>query len=51
MVSRRLGDLADRLRRFGPARPGREEAAREEPTERDPAPVTPPADEPEKEEK
>ena len=56
MVSRRLGELADRLRRFGPARPGREEAtredaAREEPAERDPAPATPPADEPEKEEK
>jgi predicted ATP-dependent protease len=61
MVSRRLGELADRLRRFGPARAGREEAtreeaareeaAREEPAERDPAPATPPADEPEKEEK
>ena len=55
-VSRRLGELADRLRRFGPARPGREEAAREEaareePAERDPAPATPPADEPEKDEK
>jgi predicted ATP-dependent protease len=51
LVSRHLGELADRLRRFGPSRPGREEGARdegarEEPAEREPVPEKPPTDEP-----
>jgi predicted ATP-dependent protease len=37
LVSRRLGELADRLRRFGPSRPERDGQGREEAAEREPA--------------
>jgi len=49
LVSRRLGELADRLRRFGPSRPERDGAGREEAADREaqPDPIGgPPADPP-----
>jgi predicted ATP-dependent protease len=44
LVAQRLGELADRLRRFGPSRPERDGQGREEPAEREPTadPATPP---------
>ncbi len=52
LVSHRLGELGDRLRRFGPPRPAREdgareEAARDEAPEREPVPDAPAGDQPE----
>jgi predicted ATP-dependent protease len=50
LVSRRLGELADRLRRFGPTRPERDGAGREETADReaqpDPVGGPPPGDPP-----
>jgi len=43
-VSKRLDELAERLRRFAPARGERDGAAREEAAEKEPAPETPPGD-------
>jgi predicted ATP-dependent protease len=49
LVSHRLGELAERLRRFAPSRPERDGQAREEAVEREPQPDpvgTPPPDNP-----
>ncbi|MDR7522074.1 MAG: ATP-binding protein [Armatimonadota bacterium] len=42
LVSRRLAELAEHLRRFGPPRPERDGQAREEAAEREPAPASDP---------
>jgi hypothetical protein len=48
LVARRLGELGDRLRRFGPPRPERDGQAREETAEKEPEPdpATPAGDPP-----